>query len=311
VAIAGGRPSLDENRTQLLAEMQAPGFWDDPAKAAVKMRSFRAVDAHANALDALIRNCQYASRRAHEAKSEADVLAAGRLVEEAALGVQLAQARAAGGGGSDADEVVIEICAGGEGAAHASWVSGLARMYLLWAEKRGCEATPVAEADHPVRAILRITGPGVRGYLAGEAGIHRRIEDAKRVTAFVRVHTPPESLPTQVVVDEREVKKRPGTFVDRVNAETTARDDSTGRVVTLSGAEGIDHLSQIAAAVLRASSSEGEARRYQIGRAARVEDPRTGAATPRVKEVLRGELDLFIAAWLSRPPSDKGVVSAS
>jgi hypothetical protein len=39
-----------------------------------------------------------------------------------------------------------------------------------------------------------------------------------------------------------------------------------------------------------------------MGRGARVEDPRTGEGTPRVKDVMRGEIDLFIAAWIARPP---------
>ena len=30
-------------------------------------------------------------------------------------------------------------------------------------------------------------------------------------------------------------------------------------------------------------------------------DPRTGEGTPRVKDVMRGEIDLFIAAWIARP----------
>ncbi len=44
--------------------------------------------------------------------------------------------------------------------------------------------------------------------------------------------------------------------------------------------------------------------RYFVGRSPRVEDPRTGEATPRVKDVLRGEIDVFIAAWMTRPPVD-------
>ena len=53
----------------------------------------------------------------------------------------------------------------------------------------------------------------------------------------------------------------------------------------------------------------GEARRYFMGRGARAEDPRTGAGTPRIKDVMRGEIDLFIAAWLARPPGEQPVNS--
>jgi ATP-dependent Clp protease ATP-binding subunit ClpC len=305
LVMASGKPSLEENRAKLLAAMQAPGFWDDAAQAASMLRAFRQVDAHLNALDALVRNCVYASRRAHSAKSEAELLAAVPIVEEAALAVQLAQARAAAGAGTDADEALIEICAAGEGPANGTWVSALAKMYLLWAEKRGCDASAIAEAESPSRAVLRITGPGVRGFLAGEAGVHRRIEDARRISAFVRIHHLNADPPAHIVVDQREVKRRPGEFVERVGVEATARDDSTGRVIRLALAEGVDHQRSIAASMLRAPVDDHEARRYHVGRGAHVEDPRTGAGTPRVKEVLRGELDLFIAAWLARPPAER------
>ena len=44
---------------------------------------------------------------------------------------------------------------------------------------------------------------------------------------------------------------------------------------------------------------------------ARVEDPRTGEGTPRVKDVMRGEIDLFIAAWIARPPEPEGAAAAA
>jgi ATP-dependent Clp protease ATP-binding subunit ClpC len=75
--------------------------------------------------------------------------------------------------------------------------------------------------------------------------------------------------------------------------------------VALSGAQGASELKPLVAALLLGQGESGpEVRRYLFGRAARVEDPRTGEATPRIKDVLRGEIDVFIAAWLSRPPAD-------
>ena len=75
--------------------------------------------------------------------------------------------------------------------------------------------------------------------------------------------------------------------------------------MALAGACTVDELKALTLAVLDGQAEGGsEVRRYFVGRAARVEDPRTGEATPRMKDVLRGEIDLFIAAWLTRPPSD-------
>jgi ATP-dependent Clp protease ATP-binding subunit ClpC len=103
----------------------------------------------------------------------------------------------------------------------------------------------------------------------------------------------------------REVKRRAGRFVERVGAESQVRDERTGREVALAGGGSVGDLRALTLAVLDGQAEGGdEVRRYFVGRGARVEDPRTGEATPRMKDVLRGEIDLFIAAWLARPPSD-------
>jgi hypothetical protein len=100
------------------------------------------------------------------------------------------------------------------------------------------------------------------------------------------------------------VKSHEGAYLQRVRTEVTVKDESTGRVLTLTGASELDELKDIAARVVFGQGgSTDEARRYYVGRGARVEDPRTGAGSPRVKDVMRGELDVFIAAWISRPPA--------
>jgi hypothetical protein len=144
----------------------------------------------------------------------------------------------------------------------------------------------------------------VLGFMAGEKGLHRRIEEESRTGAYVRLHradVEPDMAPLEV--EARAVKRRPGHHVEKVGCEATVRDDATGRALTLLGTEQPEALAKLAATLLASEGPSGvEARRYFFGKSARVEDPRTGTATPRYKDVLRGELDLFIAAWLSRPP---------
>jgi hypothetical protein len=86
--------------------------------------------------------------------------------------------------------------------------------------------------------------------------------------------------------------------LERVGAEVSARDESTGRAVTLHGAGSLGDLRAVTSALLSpVSLASVEVRRYFVGRAPHVEDPRTG---PRIKDVLRGELEIFIAAWVAR-----------
>jgi hypothetical protein len=173
-------------------------------------------------------------------------------------------------------------------------VQELATTYLGWAEKRGYEAMLVAEAEDPIRVVVRIAGPGAYGFLAGEAGMHRRIEDEKRQRAYVRVHRggAPEEL-EDLEVEGRPVKKHEGSFLERVRTEVTVKDSSTGRVLTLTGSGEMEEMKDIATRVVSGQgASTDEARRYYVARGA------------RVKDVLRGDLDLFIAAWISRPPPE-------
>jgi ATP-dependent Clp protease ATP-binding subunit ClpC len=298
------RPQLEERRNQLLAETQAPNLWDDPERAAATLRAFRTVEAQINELERLEQAATFARRLVREAKNEVQLASAARQVEDVAREVQMAEALHASGATANDNEALVDICASESLEAQDAWVQELATMYLGWARKRGYEAMLIAEAEAPARVVVRIAGPGAYGFLAGEAGMHRRIEDEKRQRAYVRVHRggtfeEQESLE----VEGRPVRKHEGTFLERVRTEVTVKDSSTGRVLTLTGSGDLDEMKDIATSVVSGQGgSTDEARRYFTGRGARVEDPRTGAGTPRVKDVLRGDLDLFIAAWISRPP---------
>ena len=88
-----------------------------------------------------------------------------------------------------------------------------------------------------------------------------------------------------------------------MGAEASVRDERTGREVALAGSLSVGELKALTLAVLAAQGDGGhDVRRYFFGSGARVEDPRTGEGTPRLKDVMRGEIDLFIAAWMTRPP---------
>lgn len=306
LSVSAARPQLEEKRNHLLAETQAPNLWDDPERAASTLRAFRTVEAQINELERLEKATTFARRLVREAKNEVQLASAAKQVEDVAREVQMAEALHASGATAEDNEALVDICASESMEAQDAWVQELATMYLGWAEKRGYEAMLVAEAEHPARVIVRIAGPGAYGFLAGEAGMHRRIEDEKRQRAYVRVHRGglPDDI-EELEVEGRPVKKHEGSFLERVRTEVTVKDSSTGRVITLTGSGELEEMKDIATRVVSGQgASTDEARRYYVARGSRVEDPRTGAGTPRVKDVLRGDLDLFIAAWISRPPPE-------
>ncbi len=306
VASAAKRPELESRRRELLARSQAPGFWDDGERAAAVLRTFRAIDAQLGELDRLRELCQVARRRARDAKGELQLAGAVRAVEEAAREVRLAEARVAAGGAKDVDDAWLEVSAGAQGDSSEAWVRELVTMYRGWAERRGYEVTAAAEGHEPARAVLHLHGPGVFGFLAGERGTHRRIDDDARLSAYVRIYRPSSSevvVPDTLRLAGKEVKRRAGRFVERVGSEVSARDEKTGREVTLFGSATVLELKALTMTVLGGQGEGGaEVRRYFVGKSPRVEDPRTGEGSPRVKDVMRGEIDLFIAAWITRPP---------
>ncbi len=307
VAQAARRPELESRRRALLEASQAPAFWDDPEQAAAVLQDYRALDAQLGELDRLRERCFSARRRARDARSEMQLAQAVREVEEAARQVRLEEARVASGVSGEVDDVWLEIAAASDGPAAEAWVRELVYLYLGWAARRKYEGRVVGEAEEPLRAVLHLHGPGVFGFLSGEKGLHRRLDGEARVAAFVRVYRPPakgEAPPDTMAVSGREVKRRPGRWEQKLACEAQATDARTGREVTLWGAGSVEEAEALAVTVLSGQGEGGEeVRRYQLGASPRVDDPRTGEGTPRVKDVLKGEIDLFIAAWISRPPA--------
>ena len=231
--------------------------------------------------------------------------AAVEALEEAGREVRLAEARLASGTAGDVDEAWLDISSAATDTAGDGWVGELVHLYLGWAEKRRYEAKVVAEGESPARAVIHIAGPGVFGFLSGEKGLHRRIENEQRVGAYVRLFKPSAAAHNGVDIEVREVKRRQGRWAERLGCEAKARDEGRGRELELSGAGDRAELERLVGTLVHGlGEAGGEVRRYHVGRSPRVEDPRTGEATPRVKDVLRGEIDLFIAAWISRPPTE-------
>ena len=191
VASAAKRPELEARRRELLAQSQAPGFWDDGERAAAVLRTFRAIDAQLGELDRLRELCQVARRRARDAKGE---------LQLAGAGARGGRSRARGAAGRGA---------GGRGRREGRRrrVAGdLGRRQRRQPARPGCAswspctgAGPsaaatrcrwLAEGDEPLRAVLHLHGPGVFGFLSGERGTHRRIDDDARLSAYVRLYRP-------------------------------------------------------------------------------------------------------------------------
>lgn len=181
---------------------QDPGFWDDPKKAEVQMKTIRGLKfwiesysklkAQADDLEVLIEFVKEGVTEEEECDTAYQSLLT--TIEEVELKNMLS-------GEEDALSAVLQITAGAGGTEACDWAGMLMRMYLMWAEKSGYKVKELNFQEGDVAGIktvtLEIEGEFSFGYLKGENGIHRLVRvspynaQGKRMTSFASVYVYP------------------------------------------------------------------------------------------------------------------------
>ena len=115
-------------------------------------------------------------------------------------------------GPHDDQNAIFAIHAGAGGSDSQDWAQMLLRMYLRWAERKGCRAnvleTSPGEETGIKSAMVEVTGPFAYGWLKVERGVHRLVRlspfdaDHMRHTSFALVEVLPEPA------DEGEIEIR-------------------------------------------------------------------------------------------------------
>ena len=191
--------------------MGAPGFWDDPeraatiaaehAKASRRLEMFAALQADVDDLDGLVE----LAAEEESLQSEVDEQIAS---VEARLG-ELEEQRLFSGR-YDAGDALVSVNAGAGGTDAQDWAEMVLRMEMRWAERRGfdvelLEVSPGEEAGIK-SATFRAAGENAYGLFGAERGVHRLVRlspfDAahRRQTSFAGVEVSP------VVADAQEVE---------------------------------------------------------------------------------------------------------
>jgi peptide chain release factor 2 len=190
------------------AMIEAPGLWNDPAKAQKLMR------ARQQLLDALSTYSLIESGlkdnveliELGEAEGDMEIVSDAEASLKAL--VDLAAAKeldALLDGEADSNDTFLEINAGAGGTESCDWASILARMYVRWAEKKGYKVELQAETEGEeagIRSVsYRISGQNAYGWLKSESGVHRLV----RISPFdsaARRHTSFSSVWVYPVVDD-------------------------------------------------------------------------------------------------------------
>ena len=154
---------------------------------------------------------------AAEANDEQTWVEASEKLADAARELEDAELRRMLGGENDASNAIVSINSGAGGTDACDWAEMLMRMYLRWAERRGCK-TEMLDQQAGEEAGLRgatftVKGDFAYGYLKAEEGVHRLVRispfdsQARRHTAFASVTVVPEiDDAIEVELDENDIR---------------------------------------------------------------------------------------------------------
>jgi peptide chain release factor 2 len=210
--------ALERRVEELNGELSAPGFWDDPKRAAAvsseQVRAQRKIETYRR-LEAEIRDLPTLLEMVGEDEDllpEADAAITALEAEIARL-----QEQALFSGEYDGGDAIVTLSAGAGGTDAQDWTAMLLRMYERWAEQRGfgfdvLDATPGEEAGLK-SATFRVRGDNAYGVLGAERGVHRLVRLSpfdsahRRQTSFAQVDVAPELPPDAAIeIDEGDLR---------------------------------------------------------------------------------------------------------
>ena len=229
----------------------------------------------------------------------------------------------------------ITITAGNKDVESPIWVGMLMRMYSKWCETHQCQVQlvdqSVAEWGGFSYLILEIIGEYAYGYLKSEQGIHqlKRIspfnEDSKIQTSFAKVEVIPivdESMDFEIPERDLEITRGKHTCMRGPNPLAKVTHIPTGISVTCT--EERNQLANLEKALVVVKSKlfslmqtqgvplsdikkpspkttpDNPIREYIFDPYQKVKDLRTDVETTEIDEVMKGNLDLFIKAYLKQ-----------
>jgi peptide chain release factor 2 len=193
---------LGEQVAQLEAQMQAPGFWDDPdtaqkvsrehASASRKLETIRSLEADVDDLEGLLELAEEDDSLAEE--FDAQIASVEQRLETLELERLFS-------GHYDHGDALVTVNAGAGGTDAQDWAEMVLRMEMRWAERRGfkvelLEASAGEEAGIK-SATFRVSGENAYGLYVAERGVHRLVRLSpfdsanRRQTSFAGVEVAP------------------------------------------------------------------------------------------------------------------------
>ncbi|MBR3684158.1 MAG: peptide chain release factor 2 [Lachnospiraceae bacterium] len=205
---------------EMEAEMEAPGFWDDPEYSNRRMKELKSLKELVETCDRLKTQFEDIGdliemgyededpQMAEDIRKELDEFI--ETLEELRIGTLL-------DGEYDKDNAILKLNAGAGGTESCDWAGMLYRMYSRWAERKGFSVDVLDYLDGDEAGIKSITfqvnGLNAYGYLKSEKGVHRLVRispfnaQGKRQTSFVSLDVMPDiEEDLEVEIDEGDLR---------------------------------------------------------------------------------------------------------
>jgi peptide chain release factor 2 len=320
--------------------MQAPGFWDDQARAAKVSAEHARVQRQ---LD-MFRSLESDIADLEELESMGDDSLAEELAQQrASIEARLAELEEARlfAGRYDSGDAVVSVSAGAGGTDAQDWAEMLLRQEMRWAERRGfkvemLEASPGEEAGLKSAAFI-VRGDNAYGLFSAEKGVHRLVRispfdaSARRHTAFAQVEVSPlveEAVDVDIdeadlQIDTYRASGAGGQHVNKTDSAVRITHRPTGIVVQCQNERSQSSNKATAMNMLKSkllelqeqkrreeiAKEKGEAqdvawgsqiRSYVLHPYTMAKDHRTNHEVGNVQGVLDGDLDSFVRAELLR-----------
>ncbi len=190
---------------ELEAEMEAPGYWDDPDRSQKGMKELKDLKDAFEEYNGLKNGMEDARTLIEMADEENDTsLVPDVAAEVEALEEKLEKLRIKTllSGEYDKDNAILTLHAGAGGTEACDWCNMLYRMYTRWAETEGysIQTLDTLEGDEAgfKSVTIQVNGENAYGHLKSEHGVHRLVRISpfnaagKRQTSFVSCDVMPD-----------------------------------------------------------------------------------------------------------------------